>query len=629
MGKNNFSDQVHDAVILGDGAFGTYLYEKGVEVGNNLDILNLKAPDLVYSIHEEYVRAGSQLIETNTFGANYFKLRDSGNTDQVREINLAAVTLARKAAGKEVFIAGSIGPSGVEFNENDEGIGESDIVQGFREQIEALAEGGVDLFIIETFSKLDEILLAIRTARSVTGEIPIVAQMVFPAEGRTSHGVNALTFRQQALDAGAMVVGSNCGRGVKAMSEAIELLSSIDDQVPLSAFPNAGMPEMVEDRMVYPAQPAYMARNLSEMIRRGVRLIGGCCGTSPAHIHEFRTRLHLRPVKRLRIVGSKEDDGVGRKIGTGKPGSGGFLEGLRPDRLPILVELDPPKHLDIEPIVSGARALAESGADAITLAENPLAILRADNLSLAHRIREEAGCQAIIHLTCRDRNGLGLQTQIMGAHLLGLEAILGVTGDSASASDQPGVSGVFDVDSMGLVRMINQYNHGYNMAGKPMRKQTNFSIGVAFSFKRSRPEMQIRRLERKAGLGAHFAMTQPLFDRQSVEAMVEKTSHLDMLIFPGIFPLVSARNADFLHNEVPGIFIPESIRNTLWKYEKVEDQLKAALEITTELVEEIASFVDGLYIISPLNKWRISDTFVKQIRAAAWTGSGRISKFVS
>ncbi|RJX35096.1 MAG: bifunctional homocysteine S-methyltransferase/methylenetetrahydrofolate reductase [Desulfurivibrio sp.] len=624
--KITFADYIREHVILGDGAFGTYLYEKGIDFGRNIDLLNLKNPELIYSVHEEYIRAGSQLIETNTFGANSFKLQKAGKEEQVGEINLAGARLAVKAAGHEVYVAGSVGPTGVEFPLISGEITQDDIKAAFAAQISALAEGGVDLLILETFTHLEEILLAIETARQVGSGLPIVAQMVYPSQGKTTRGVDALTCARAALAAGAMVVGTNCGRGVDAMATAIgHLLPLAEEHVPLSAFPNAGLPEVMGHRMVYPAQPSYMARRAAEMLRLGVRLIGGCCGTTPAHIHEFRKTLKLRHKKELRsvTVAASPRESAAMPAAVQKSGRGGFLDSLQPRRLPVLVELDPPTHLDIDNVLAGARSLAASGVDAVTLGENPLSILRAGNIALAHRIREEAGIQVVMHQTCRDQNALGLQSHLMAAHILGIEAILAVTGDSASLTDQPGVSGVFDINSLGLIRMISQYNQGVNMAGRSVKLPTRFSIGAAFSFNHANPTLQITRLERKAAQGAHFVMTQPLFTREEVEAMVEQTSHLNLVIFPGIFPLISARNADFLHNEVPGISIPAAIRQKLWSYEDVADQRKAAMEFTAKLVADLAPFVDGLYLISPLNKWEIAESFVKQIRQAGWQGSGR------
>ncbi len=629
--KTDFLDYLDQKVLLADGAIGTYLYEKGIALGTNTDLLNIQEPDLVYSVHEEYIRAGSKLIETNTFGANRFKLQGLGKGDQVREINLAGARIAAKAAGQDIFVAGSVGPSGA-VNTAETGTEEEialvahEIEEAFGEQISALVEGGVDVLILETFSWLEELLIAIRVARGIVPGMPIIAQMAYPSGGRTAFGLGAQECGRQALDAGADVVGSNCGRGVKAMLEAVENLSILRDRAPISAFPNAGMPEVVDHRTVYSTPPSYMADKVADMVKMGVRLVGGCCGTTPAHIHEFQQHLHLKKRVSVVVTSEAQEPGAKRPEPCRKAGAGSLLRSMDASRLPVLVELDPPPHLDVSRVLEGADALATAGADAITLAENPLAVLRSDNLSLAHIIKERSGIETVIHLTCRDRNVLGLQTQIMGAHLLGIRGILAVTGDPASSTDQPGVSGVFDVNSFGLVRMISQFNSGFNMAGSPMKEQTDFSIGVAFSYRPSKPELQVRRLEKKVLMGAHFVMTQPIFDAESVKAMMDDTSHLNLVMFPGIFPLISARSAEFLHNELPGITIPEDIRSTLWKYDKLEDQRKAGLEMTRQLIADISGIVDGLYLISPLNRWEVPLDLVNVIRAEGWKGTGKLAQ---
>ncbi len=622
-GKKSFLEQLYQKVLLGDGAIGTYIYEKGIDIKQNTDFLNLTEPHLIFTIHEEYVRAGSDVIETNTFGANRIKLGKVGLDEHTREINLAAAAIAKKAAGHEVYVAGSVGPTGeILKEENRENILPL-MEEAFREQIQALIDGKVDLIMLDTFTQLEEVLLAIRISKEIASDIPVVAHMVFPSRGRTANGISAKEFGLKAIEAGADVIGSNCGRGVSAMLVAIKDMSSLKEEVPFSAYPNAGLPEIIGGRTVYSAQPAYMAQALSQMIKLGAKLVGGCCGTTPAHIHEFRQILHIKKAKvviPVPDIGHVEEE----KGEETAPSKGGMLEDLKKQELiPILVELDPPPHLDISNVMAGAKELKASGVDAITLAEHPLAILRADNLSIAHKIKTQLGLHTVIHLTCRDRNILGLQAQIMAAHFLGIEAILAITGDPASSSDQPGVSGVFDTDSFGLVKMISMYNQGYNLAGRSMKKRTNISIGVAYSYIASRPRMQLSRLEKKAALGAHFVMTQPIFDPDEVESMYELTKELGLLIFPGIFPLISARNAEFLHNEVPGINVPEWIRKKLWQYEKVEDQRAVALDITKELINKIATWIDGLYIISPLNKWQISKELVDMVRDAKFKGSGR------
>ncbi len=622
--KEPFLDLIKRQVVLADGAIGTYLYEKGIPLGTNTDLLNIEDPELIYSVHEEYIRAGSQLIETNTFGANRLRLERKHRGHLVREINLQGARIAVKAAANTIYVAGSIGPTGVEFPLDPDLYSETLVEEAFWEQMDALVEGGVDLFILETFTCLKELLIAIKTARKGFPQLPIVAQMVFPYKGRTALGMDAMFCAVAASNAGADIFGTNCGRGIKSMIEAMEILSETADQIPLSAFPNAGMPEVIDHRTVYSTPPSYIAEGLSKMVKMGARLIGGCCGTTPAHINEFKNRLHLRQVQRIEISQPHKDTDLGDQVAI-HPGPGRLLKGLPENRLPILVELDPPPHLNVDTVINGAERLKEAGTDAITLAEHPLAVLRCDNLSLAHIIKSRCGIETVIHLTCRDRNVLGLQSQIMAAHLLGINGILAVTGDPASSTDQPGASGVFDVNSFGLVRMISGYNRGVNMAEREMGQKTDFSIGVAFSFRSRNPGLQMRRLEKKAALGANFVMTQPLFHAPSVEAMMEQTEHINLPIFPGIFPLISWRSAEFLHNELPGISIPKEIRERLKSFESPEDQRKAGLDITRELIENISGIVDGLYIISPLNKWEISLDLVKEIRARKWTGSNRIA----
>ncbi len=609
-----FLDLIKERVLLGDGALGTYFYDKGVALGTNTDLLNLREPELVLSAHQEYIRAGAEVIETNTFGANRFKLAAQPVTSkEIKEINLQGALIAKKAAGSSVFVAGSIGPSGAYPLAEDNTTAE-DVAVSFQEHALPLLEAQVDLLILETFSYLDELLVAIQACRELAPDMPIIAQMVFPAKGLAVDGKDALLCAKAAIEAGANMFGSNCGRGVKAMLSAFERLAPLKAQVPLSAFPNAGLPEVVGDRTVYSAQPAYMAAGLAEMMKMGARLIGGCCGTTPAHIHEFKQVLRLKKkfLAKGLIESGRERDHKDGKIKTECKGA--FLEGLQESPLPLIVELDPPVNLNIDSIIEGAKALKKSGANAISLAEHPLAILRADNLSLAHIIKEDVGIETILHLTCRDRNVLGLQAQIMAAHFLGINGILAITGDPASASDQPGVSGVFDLDSIGLVKTITRYNQGKNLAGQSLNGNTNISIGVAFSYRPSNPTMQLRKLERKAAAGAHFVMTQPMFDPSHIEKTMELTNKLDLLVFPGIFPLISARNAEFLHNEVPGISVPDHIRKRLWEYDQVADQRKAAMEITQNLISQIQKFVHGIYIISPLNKWEVAKTLVEFIR---------------
>ena len=626
--KTDFTTYVRSRVILGDGALGAYLYECGISRDRNLDLLNLQSPDTVYAAHEEYIFAGSQLIETNTFGANRYKLRDIGFDDQVREINRAGAEIAAKAAGVKVFVAGSVGPIGARFPLVDETLTLDEIAESYREQILGLVEGGVDVLILETFNSLEELTIALQAAEQQAAGMPVIAQMVFPGGDRTTCGEDVLTCAKAMIQGGATVIGTNCGRGVHGAATAIRTMSPlVSEEIVLSVFPNAGLPEIIGNRTIYPAQPDYMAAKAAEMIRDGVHLIGGCCGTTPAHIHRLRSVLKIKPVRSTSAIQTGVEMGSGGKHYVNKAGA--FLSGLDTTRLPVVVELDPPTHLDVENILAGADKLAEAGADAISLAENPLAILRAGNLGLATLIRQRSSLQTILHQTGRDINALGLQARMMEAHLLGIGSVLAISGDSANGTDQPGVNGVFDLRSYGLISMLNGLNNGVNMAGKSLKQTTDFSIGAAFAFKPDNPGLQIRRLEKKVALGARFVMTQPLFSAEAIFRMIEKTSHVDALIFPGIFPLISLRNAEFLHNEVPGIHVPSAIRNKLAQYEKVADQRRVAIEYTWEMIEAVASVVDGLYLISPLNKWEIVVEYVKKIRKAAYAGNARLQRLVA
>lgn len=620
--KPDFLTYIQDRVILGDGALGAYLYDCGISRDKNLDLLNIQSADTIFTAHEEYIRAGSQLIETNTFGANAFKLSSIGYSDKVSELNRTGADIARKAAGNTVFVAGSVGPTGLRFPLVDDEVSVEAISASFKEQFLGLAEGGVDALILETFGNLEEIEIALSVARECVSHLPIIAQMVFPTGDTTQSGDHVNHCTHRLLSGGASIIGTNCGRGIHSAEKAIRAMAqSAPAKTVLSAFPNAGLPEMVGGRTIYPAQPDYMAQRAAEMIRNGVHLIGGCCGTTPSHIHRFKSILKIKPVHSKTSVSARSLSSVDESAAVHKPGT--FLKSLTENRLPIIVELDPPTHLDVEHVLTGAEHLARAGVDAISLAENPLAILRAGNLGLASLIRQRTSLKTILHQTGRDINALGLQSRMMEAHLLGIESVLAVTGDSATGTDQPGVSGIFDLRSHGLINMLNGLNNGKNMAGMGLKGETDFSIGAAFCFKEKNPDMQIRRLEKKADLGAQYAMTQPLFSADAVLQMLEKTAHIDMLIFPGIFPLISLRNAEFLHNEVPGITVPAELRKKLAAYDNVADQRKAALEYTDELIAAISPMVDGLYLISPLNKWDIILEFVNTIRQAGYTGSGK------
>ena len=596
-----FLDLLSEKVALGDGAMGTLLYERGVPAGVCYEELNLTDADLIAGIHREYRDAGADVIETNTYQANATHLAARGLADKVRDINYAAAKLALQAAGSRCFVAGAVGPTtAADPSASDTHLSSDEIDAALSEQIAVLAEGGVHAILLETFTDLDEILLAIDAARRVC-DLPIIAQLVYPAQGRTAYGRPAAECAQACLDHGAAIVGANCGRGVLPTLDAVQAITGLGELL-VSAYPNAGMPEIQDGRTYYAAGEQYVADRVVEMVDLGARLVGGCCGTTPAYVRAIREALdaHAAPAP-ARVEVAPE----ARPVPEAPPeiGKGGFLDGLAADRFPIVVEIDPPRQLNIEHILEGARAVREAGADAVAAGDNPLAALRVGNIATGTLVRQRTGIQVIAHVTCRDRNVLGLQAELMGAHLLGLEAILAVTGDPASLSDQPRASGVFDLNSYRLVDLIARLNGGQNLAGSHLEARTNFSIGVAVNFNARRTDAELRRLAKKRDAGAHFAMSQPVFDPEHALRMIEESRSVGLPVFVGVFPLVSSRNAEFLHHEVPGISVPDQARARLAAIEAPEAQAAEGQSIARELIEAIVPSADGLYLISPLNRW--------------------------
>ncbi|BCG45869.1 5,10-methylenetetrahydrofolate reductase/Homolog of homocysteine-binding domain [Citrifermentans bremense] len=600
----SFLERVAHEVLIGDGAIGTMLYAKGVALDANFEHLNLVRPQLVLDLHAEYLSAGAQVIETNTFGANYAKLSAIGIGGKVAEINRQGAILARRAAnGRDVFVAGSMGPLGRGKQEqSDEQVQES-----FRLQAAALAEGGVDLLILETFSELDELETALAAARE-TG-LPVVANLAFGEGSRLAGGIEAEDAALRLAAAGASLVGANCGAGPLELLATLKRMAAVTD-LPLAAYPNSGFPEYVDGRYIYRTTPDYFAARAEEMVAAGAVLVGGCCGTTPEHIRVMAQRLKgARPAARV-AVGAVSRTPVAEKA---QALGSSFLDRWGKEMV-VTVELDPPRGLDCSRILAGSRALKEAGADAINLAENPLARVRMGNLALASLIRREVGIEVIAHITCRDRNLIGLQSDLMGASLLGVSSILAVTGDPASLGEEAGASSVFDLNSFTLIKLLSDLNRGVNALGNPIGAGTGFTIGAAFNPNTQKMEVQVARLAKKVANGACFAQTQPIYDLERFEQMMEQTAHLGIPVLPGVLPLVSGRNAEFLHNEVPGITIPDSIRERMAG--KVgEEGVREGLAIAREFIEATMGKVGGYYLIPPFGKYEIAVELVKFIKS--------------
>lgn len=598
-------DRLRTEVMVGDGAIGTMLYAKGVGLDANFEHLNLVRPQLVLELHAEYLAAGAQIIETNTFGANLTRLQPIGLAHKLAEINRQGALLARRAAGTHALVAGSVGPlSRLKGEERELSAGEQQEI--FRDQVNALAEGGVDLFLLETFSDPAQLCQAIAAARS-TG-LPVVASMAFQEGGRTACGSSAEQVAMLLAAAGADVIGANCGAGPLEVLRTVQRLAAATD-LPVAAFANSGFPEYVEGRHIYRCTPEYFASMAEEMVAAGATLVGGCCGTTPAHIRAVADRLKgMQPALRSRVPRSEPSPAAREE----QREPAGFLAdwGRRPI---ITVELDPPQGMLVDKILAGSRALKEAGADAINLAENPMARVRMGNIALGSMIRQEVGIEVIAHITCRDRNLLGLQSDLMGASLLGVRNLLAVTGDPARLGDQAGASSVYDLNSFGLLKLMNDLNAGINALGQPIGQGTGFTIGCAFNPNSPKPEVQVARLEKKIAAGARFAQTQPIYDREILLEMAEQTRHLAIPLLPGILPLVSERNCEYLHNEVPGIVIPDHIRRRMRGKEK-EAGIREGLAIARECIDGVRHLAGGFYLIPPFGKYELAVELIRFIR---------------
>ena len=601
----NVLDLLQERLVLGDGATGTYLYEQGVPLHHCLEELNLTQADLLERVYREYADAGAQVIETNSFGANRVRLARYGLEKQVAEINWRAARVARDAVkGRDVFVGGSVGPLSLRPADGEFTVDDRRAI--FREQIGALLDGGCQLIFLETFAALDELLLALDVFHNLTN-IPVVASLGISEEGRLATGE---TFPQAVAAlraAGADIVGLNGTCGPQACLHLLAQLNVAADDL-LSVYANAGKPEFYEGRFNYAASAAYFAEMLPRWVGEGARLIGGDYGTRPEHIAAMAAVLKtLEPVRVKRTTRDRVSvlEPAPAANATAPVEELSILDLLK-TRPVSIVELDSPKTLAMDKFLAGARALKEAGAAAVTLADNSLAILRVSNVAAAIRMREEIGVTALLHLACRDRNLLGLQSELMGLGTLGFRHVLGLTGDPAKVGDHPGATSVYDVNSLGLIKLMAGMNRGVNANGKPLHGQTRFVIGCAFNPNALNLDSQVKKLEGKIAAGAAYVMTQPVFDAALARATVQRLKPLGVPVFLGVMPLLSSRNAEFLHNEVPGIKIAEPVRQRL--RDAADD--RAATAIGVEVAREVRDIAlegfNGVYIITPFLRYEVS-----------------------
>ena len=598
----NLLEVLNENILVADGAMGTLLQSRGVPISACLEELNLSQPEVVQRVHEDYLAAGAQLIETNTFAANRPHLERYGLENQVAEINWKAVQLAKAAAkSKNAFVAGSVGPlalraaSGVNWSNSDK-------ENWYREQIGALLDGGVHAIFLETFSDLEELRRALYVFRSLDSR-PVLCSLACSEDGHLAGGKTVVEAFQILKEEGATLLGLNATLGPQAMLHVVEKLP-LDSDVPYAAFPNAGKPQFLEGHYLFYAAPDYFASVAKQLVNQGVRLIGGCIGTEPSHIAAISAEVkELKPITTKKYSKAKialsSPEVVTKDI---KPPET-LLDHYRKGTT-VIVELDTPKSLLMEKFLKGAEALHEAGAAAVTLADNSLAILRVGN-SAAGILLKERGILPLLHISCRDRNVLGLESEVMGWSVLGLNHILVITGDPAKGGDHPGASSVYDVNSVGLIKILAQMNQGQNSVGRDLKTSTKFIMGCSFNPNAKNFDSQVKKLESKLKAGAHYVMTQPVFDKTLVKKTYEALRSFQVPVFVGAMPLIGGRNAEFLHNEVPGIMLSEEIRERM-RGKEGEEGAKEGLKIAAEIQSEILHYFPGLYLITPLLRYEMS-----------------------
>jgi len=598
---SDFLARLNSAPLLCDGAMGTLLYAKGVFINRSYDELNLSQPEMIRGVHQDYLHSGAEIIETNTFGANSFRLGRHSIADKTKEINLAGARLARDAAKSfDVWVAGSVGPLGIRI----EPLGKTSFEEAraaFREQIEALSEGGVDLLIMETFGYVEELHQALLAAREVNPKLPVVASVTVDEDSNCLDGSDPETFTKKLSDWGADVIGVNCSIGPVAMLDAVERMRA-STTLPLAAQPNAGMPRSVEGRNIYLCSPEYMASYARKFVAAGVRLVGGCCGTTPDHIRSMKSALRVGEAKVARVqvaapqasVAAKEAQPIAERSRLGAKLAGGEFV--------TMVEIVPPKGTDIRKEVEGARFLKSVGVDGINIPDSPRASARISNQALSLIVQRDVGIEAILHYTCRDRNVLGIQSDLLGASATGIHNLICITGDPPKMGNYPDATAVFDVDSIGLVNIVKNLNRSLDIGGNPLGAGTSFVIGVGANPGLADIQEEVRRYEYKVEAGAEYAVTQPVFDLALLEAFLRRVEHCRIPVVAGIWPLTSVRNAEFMKNELR-VSVPDSILERMAAAPSPEAARQEGIAIAREMLIEVRGMVQGAQISAPNGKY--------------------------
>lgn len=616
MGRSrSFLDALRSRVLVGDGAMGTALLARGHAAEECFESLNTRARDDVREVLSEYVAAGADVVETNTFRANRAHLDGFGLGDKVFEFNYRGARLARRAAGRDVFVAGSVGPLKSPGGAEAAPLSDGKVVEVYSEQVSALAAGGVDLILLETFTDLRVLRAAVRACRSAAPGVPVLAQMAFYETHGSLGGASIGRAIEELLSEGADGVGVNCGRGFADALRVVERMAALTD-APLSVYPNAGLPEVRDGRLVYQQTPAYMAEMASRLADAGANLIGGCCGTDARAIAAISARVRGRPLaaRRRTVVEVAADAPAPAPAPADPSADSGFLRHLGRERL-VVAELDPPKGLRTEKVLDGARRIHAAGAHLISMAENPLASVRMGNVGMAYLVRRETGAEPLVHFTCRDRNALGLHSDLMGAAALGIRHVLAITGDPAGSGAE-GVTSVYDVNSVGLVRIVASLNAGRTIHGTELGCGAGFVPGVAFNPNFRTMSGQVKKLRQKADAGARFALSQLVFDRERVAAIPDAVHPCGIPVLPGVMPFVSARNALFTHHEVPGVRVPDAVLARMQAHPTGADAERTGMDIARELIDAaLAAGAPGIYLVTPFQRADLTAELVRYVRS--------------
>ncbi|TYR79838.1 bifunctional homocysteine S-methyltransferase/methylenetetrahydrofolate reductase [Priestia megaterium] len=596
-------EDLQSKILIGDGATGTLLYSHGID--SCFEELNLTKSDEIFRIHQAYLQAGADVIQTNTYAANYQKLARYGLEDSVKDINVAAVKTAKQAVKNKAYVVGTIG--GIRsFQKNS--ISTEEIKRSIREQLFWLLNEDVDGLLFETYYDFEELKIVLSLARKETTK-PIITHVSLHDIGVLQNGTPLCDAFKELEDLGADVVGLNCRLGPSHMIQSLEEVPLME-RAYLSAYPNASLPAYVEGKVEYETNDDYFAESARAFRNQGVRLIGGCCGTTPAHVQAMATALtNEKPVVK-KTVKIRPTIAVQEREQLTEP----HLHEIVKERRSVIVELDPPKQLGPTKFLEGAKALQKVGVDAVTLADNSLASPRVSNVAMATLMQQQTNARPLIHITCRDRNLIGLQSHLMGLHTLGMNQVLAITGDPSKIGDFPGATSVYDLSSFDLISLIAQFNEGLSYSGKPLGQKTNFSIAAAFNPNVRHLDRAVIRLEKKIDCGAHYFITQPLYSTKQIEDVYEATKHLDAPIYIGIMPLTNARNARFIHHEVPGIKLSEDI---LAKMDAAgDDSIQGEVEglaIAKDLIDTAYELFKGIYLITPFMRYEMTEILTRYI----------------